>query len=123
MRDIDDLDLLEESSQKEPETSIEYSSQKAEENDLDTQRMVSEIEDAIQNREERKRYARLAYRLAVGWLAAIVIMVVLQGFGFEQSLNWSFNLSDGVLITFIGTNTASVIGVLVVVVRYLFPRR
>ena len=118
MRDADNLDLLDERSQEELEILDEPFNQEAEEDDLDTQRQVSELEDATQDREERKKYARLAYWLAVGWLIAIVVVVILQGLE-----AWGFNLSDGVLITFIGTNTASVIGVLVVVVRYLFPRR
>ena len=116
MADKDDLDLLAEDRQDESILSLARFSNDAEETALDTQRKVSELQDANQDRKERKRYALLSYILAAVWLVAIVTVVVLQGVGL-------FHLSDSVLITFISTNTASVIGVLVVVVRYLFPRR
>ena len=59
---------------------------RTEESVLDTQKEASELQDATQDRKERKRYAQLAYWLAGGWLAAIVVVVGLQGFGL-----WGFN--------------------------------
>ena len=35
----------------------------------------------------------------------------------------NFNLSDNVLITLLGTTTANVIGILIIVVTYLFSRK
>lgn len=53
------------------------------------------------------------------WLAVLGMLLVAQGvFG---PLGW-FELSDQVLMTALGATTASVISIMVVVAKYLFPK-
>ena len=84
----------------------------------------------------RKRYGNRAYWLVVGWLFAIFIILIFQGFLGNGAEEWSltivgikstvkkspiFFLSDSVLIALIGGTTASVLGLLAFVMKYLFP--
>lgn len=70
---------------------------------------------------EREKYARRIFRLIVGWLAFVGLIVVADGVC-EPIFGFSFNLSDAVLITLITTTTASVLGLFIVVISYLFHR-
>ena len=68
-----------------------------------------------QNIEERRVYAAKVYRL-VGWcLAGVAFFVFLQGLP-----DASFQIDDKVLIAIITSATANVIGLFVIIVRYLF---
>lgn len=64
----------------------------------------------------KRRYARRLFRLLRWW--SITVFVLLFVDGFDVGL---FDLSDGVLITLLGTTTANIIGLFFVVARYLFP--
>ena len=85
----------------------------------DDRRALEGLEQLKQDREERKRYARRIFWLVVSWLTVIVLLLFLQGF---LGPCGAFALSDSVLIAVATTTTASVTAILVVVVRYLFPR-
>lgn len=85
------------------------------------ERLKSEqLAAAIQDRGERRPYAKRIFLLVVFWLASIILLLLLQGFLGPRG---RFNLSDSVLIAVATTTTASVTALLVVVARYLFPRR
>ena len=86
----------------------------------------------------RKKYARRAFFLVVWWLVAMLVLLLLQGFfghgeriisgevfgvAFSITEPNIFFLPEGVLIAAIGGTTASVIGIFIVVMNYLFPRR
>lgn len=86
----------------------------------------------------RKKYGNRAFWVVVVWLIAILGILVTQGFlghtkptatvtifGITLSVSRPviFFLSDGVLIALIGGTTASVIGILGFVMKYLFPSR
>ena len=64
---------------------------------------------------ERKKYASRVFCLVLGWLFGVYLLLVLQGF------KLAFHLSDSVLLAAIGSTTANIIAILVIVVRYLFP--
>lgn len=64
----------------------------------------------------RKLYAALLFGLLLLWLAGVYTLLVLVAL---QKLV----LSDAVLIAALGTTTANVIGLFIVVARYIFPRR
>lgn len=74
----------------------------------------------------------------VGWMIIVLGTIILTGLKhpelrkdanglFIQSrwYDWlvAFDLADGVLLALIGGTTANVIGLFLVVARYLFPRR
>ena len=79
--------------------------------------------------ELRKTYADRIYRVTRNWLFIVVLLVVATGItlpnrsGFQAGL-WSmkFQLSDPVLIAFIGTTTVNVIALFLAVTAWLFPK-
>jgi hypothetical protein len=64
----------------------------------------------------RLSYTTRIFILVCTWLAFVVISVYLTGF---KSLN--FSLSDKVLIAFITSTTISVLGLFIVVAKWMFP--
>ena len=77
-----------------------------------------EIEDARQDLEERKKYARFTFWLVSGWLIFIAATILLQGFR-----AWGFSLDYKIIIAVIGGTTTSTVGLFLVVARYLFHRK
>ncbi len=76
----------------------------------------------------RKTFLPALFRLAVAWMAAVVVILVLQARlssdAFENSTSlWvpKFKLSDPVLITFITTTTVNVLGMFIIAAKWLFP--
>jgi hypothetical protein len=76
-----------------------------------------EIENAglKQNISERKKYAHRAFCMVVVWLATIGAILIVQGFHFR-----GFDLTSGVLQILIGSTTSGVVGIFLIVTRYLF---
>lgn len=85
---------------------------------LENDRFRAEIEDLVQNREQRKAYASRLFWLIVVWLGTIGTIVLLHGFSHVP-----FTLSGTVLTTLIGSTTVSVLGLFAIVANYLFPKR
>lgn len=79
--------------------------------------LEGENKSDTQDRGQRKGFAISVFALVSLYLAAVLIILFIQGF------NKSFYLSDSVLITLLGTTTANVISILVIVVTYLFSRK
>jgi len=75
-------------------------------------------EQLKQNLGERKKYASRVFWLIVAWLVGIFVVLGLQGFSLGE-----FNLSDNVLITLIAGTTGSVLGIFIVIAKYLFPSK
>ena len=69
-----------------------------------------------QDRRERKRYAELVFRLVCWWLVGVIALVCCSGLG-------ALELGEMVLVTIVGSTTASVVAIFVVVAKYLFPPR
>jgi uncharacterized membrane protein len=72
-------------------------------------------ENRKQNIGLRRFFARTIFGLVVLWLVLVYVMLFFQGFSFH-----GFHLSDSVLIAAIGSTTANVIALLVIVLKYLF---
>ena len=64
----------------------------------------------------RDKYVGRLFWLIVAWLFIVVIFVALTA-----TLGSSFHLSDSVLIAFITSTTLGVLGLFVIVARWLFP--
>jgi len=72
--------------------------------------------ELAQNIKARKRYASAVFILVISWVTLVFALLIFQGFGFR-----GFHLSDNVLLGAIGSTTADIIGILLIVIRYLFP--
>ena len=73
-------------------------------------KVVKEVHDL------RVEYTRKLFWLIVAWLTVVVVFVALSA-----SLNTYFHLSDSVLIAFITSTTVTVLGLFVLVAKWLFP--
>lgn len=77
----------------------------------------------------RQIYAKLIFALLVIWLFLVILTVWSSGATVTLPKWWpeflptvrEFKLSDSVLIALVTTTTANIIGLLILVVRYLFP--
>ena len=77
-----------------------------------------ENESESQNKEQRKDFAERIYSFASIYMLGVFLILFIVG---TETTN--FYLSDNVLITLLGTTTANVIGILIIVVTYLFSRK
>ncbi|HWR36995.1 MAG TPA: hypothetical protein VN622_14125 [Clostridia bacterium] len=87
---------------------------------LEHRTAVVKLNGVQQDIVERKKYALCFFVLACAWVCVIGTILLLQGFG---SFWWGcmpFKLSDSVLLTAMGTTTANILGILLVVAKYLF---
>jgi hypothetical protein len=94
--------------------------------ELETLRYGAQTEGQKQDIKERKKYAQLFFYLSCAWLVAIVVILMLQGFGsqgFGSFWKAPFKLSDSIVLAMIGSTTANVLGILYIVAKYLFPNR
>jgi hypothetical protein len=73
-----------------------------------------------QDRSERKNYADKIYTQTAYWLWSILALILLCGFG---RIYGFFYLSDPVILGVIGGTTTTVIGLFIIVVKYLFPNK
>ncbi len=66
----------------------------------------------------QRLFAYLLFGLVSVWLLAVIITIFLTGFSYRD-----FKLNDSVLITFITSTTTSVIGLFLLVARWLFDQK
>ena len=76
------------------------------------------IKSQTQDRKQRKAFARKIFFLTIAWLCVIGVILLLQGFLGPRNC---FNLSDSVLIAVISGASVNIIGLMAIVIRYLFP--
>jgi hypothetical protein len=94
---------------EDPTEQWEADSQEWKRNDLNLQSIEL-------NLQHRKQYARSLFFLLVFWLIALLVAVFFQAFG-----AWGFKLSDAVLIALLSTSTVNIVGLYMVVAKYIFP--
>lgn len=91
----------------------------------DLQRMEKEesLRGRTQDREQRKEFSKKIYRLTIGWLIVVGFILLLQGFSayFWVARLKPFHLSDGVIIALITGTSINIIGLMAIVIHYLFP--
>lgn len=71
-----------------------------------------------QDRGQRKDFAERIFSFVSIYMAFVFLILFISG-----TTTTNFYLSDTVLITLLGTTTANVIGILIIVVTYLFSRK
>lgn len=106
--------------------------------DYRKQEQKARLDDLQAEVENRKRYTTWLFWLMVGWMVVVLGIILLAGLKYPElrkdetgafvPLHWydwlvAFDLPEGVLLALIGGTTANVIGLFLVVARYLFPRR
>ena len=69
-----------------------------------------------QKRDLRQKSASRVFYLVCSWLAYVVAAVFCQGFDFIP-----FKISDKILVIFITTTTVSILGLYIIVAKWLFP--
>ena len=70
-----------------------------------------------QDRQQRKEFADKIFDFVRNYMLFVCVVLFLKG------ITSQFYLSDAVIITLLGTTTANVIGILIIVVTYLFSRK
>lgn len=97
---------------------IEEDIRKQELRKLELENAAREGENAgdDQDRLQRKEFADKIFDFVRNYMLFVCIVLFLKG------ITSQFYLSDSVIITLLGTTTANVIGILIIVVTYLFSR-
>lgn len=67
----------------------------------------------------RKRYATMIFWLIVFWLALVLAIIIMDGFGKIGTAE--FNVPNSIMITLITTTTANIAAFFTIVIRYIFP--
>lgn len=110
MRKTDLDDLLEDYSSSNVNTTEDIDSK------INLNLNLQEISDRIQDRTERKKYAYRTFIFLCAFTVIVLLIVVAAGL----SSTLSFVLSDSVLIALITSSLASIVGIFILVMRYLF---
>jgi hypothetical protein len=76
-----------------------------------------DLQSKVQDVKHRRIFAISIFVVMCIWLALIAVTVFFQGFKL-----YGFELASSVLITLIGSTTGSIIGIFLIVSRYLFHR-
>lgn len=84
--------------------------------ELENQSLEGDNIGDSQDRKQRKEFAEKIFSFVCLYMFSVFLILFLCG---SPS---NFKLSDTVLITLLGTTTANVIGILIIVVKYLFSR-
>lgn len=95
---------------------VETETLKSDQLKIENERLRDELERAKDIHSIRKTYISRLFWLIVFWLLMVVIFVTLAA-----SNKDAFSLSDKVLIAFITSTTVSVLGLFVVVAKWLYP--
>jgi len=91
---------------------------------LENKRLQSQVEDLEQDRKERRKYAQRIFYMVVGWLIAMILIVVATGVRWPWAHQYiGFDLAERIVLTLITTTTVSVVGIFLIVASYLFPKR
>lgn len=80
---------------------------------------IEELKEIVrgkkQDRQQRKHFA---YSIFI--FICVYMLVVLSIVTFAGLSAWGFSLNDGVLVTLLSTTTANVLGLFIIVAKYLF---
>ena len=81
-------------------------------------RRKQDIKDRKDARRQRRKYAHRIFVLCCSWVCAIFILLMFAGFG--SYAHFRFYLSEPVILAAIGSTTVNIIGVFLIVVRFIF---
>lgn len=91
--------------------------------DLHKKSLEEDLKGKEQDRTQRKEFAAKIFWLVVGWLTCLVVILLFQGWGIPLAFvgGGRFSLPDNVLIALITGASINIIGLMAIVIRYLFP--
>lgn len=96
----------------------------SEKEDLEEKKEKEYVRGLKQDIDERKKYANRIFVLVAIWLAVVVVVLVADGIRLPWMAGYAgFDLPEAVLMALITTTTGGVVGILLIVARYLFPQR
>lgn len=104
MNNIDEV--LKKSEQPQNETGINL------ESETEKSFAKERLEGLKQDREERKKYARITFQFLCVFTGLVMMIIVFVGGSYRR-----FYLSDNVLITLITTSLSTVVGIFILVMR------
>ena len=87
---------------------------------LETKRYELETKELEKNIKDRRTYAKQIHWLVITWLSILIAIILLQGF--SPFFGIEFNLPENVLIAFVVSTTGTVLGLFVIVLKYLFQK-
>lgn len=96
-----------------------------ESNQYEHQKQELELAGGRYELEARKRFGTWIFVLVAMWIAAVMVIVILAGYS-ETKIFGEVpgpKVPDGVLIALISGMSVNVIGLLAIVINYLFPKR
>lgn len=96
---------------------IEIRKEELREHKLRNNAIEGENQGDAQDREQRKDFAERIFNFVSNYMVFVCIVL------FLKAITPRFYLSDNVIMTLLGTTTANVIGILIIVVTYLFSRK
>lgn len=88
--------------------------------ELDRRTRELRYREAVDQRLLRLGIGGAVFVLATAWLVADVVLTLANGWGVLNGR--PFQLTDGVIIAFLTTSTATVIGLFLVFLRWLYPQ-
>lgn len=77
-----------------------------------------ELKGRIQDREQRKEFAIKIYHFLCFYLSSVLFLIILSATPLIK-----FELTEAIIITLLTTTTANIIGIFILVVKYLFATR
>lgn len=80
--------------------------------------LAEKLKSQQQDRDQRKEFALKIFNFVSLYMFGVFFLLVMSGVGTND-----FHLSDTVLVTLLGTTTATIIGVFNFVARYLFHNK
>ena len=65
----------------------------------------------------RALYSKIILWMTIGWLASMILITILQGFGVSLGF---FSLSKTVLSILVGSTTLGILAIIKIIIQYLF---
>jgi hypothetical protein len=87
-----------------------------EKRDLENQHLRAQVQGLVQDTAQRKTYASFTFFLVFAWLVVVAVILFLDGFRPA-----GFYLAPSVVMVLLGSTTTGVVGLFLIVTRYLFP--
>jgi hypothetical protein len=88
----------------------------AHKNQVEIGQLHQDLRETIEKHGLRVSFSRWIFGLVCSWLVCVAVCVFMSGFN-----AWGFKLPDTVLIAFITSTTLNVLGLFVVVAKWMYP--
>lgn len=83
--------------------------------ELEIEELKEVVRGKRQDRRQRKQFAYCIFAFICVYMLVVLAIIALAGLS-----AWGFSLNEGTLITLLSTTTANVLGLFIIVAKYLF---